>query len=66
VKRVQLRGTRGGDYVADAPDVIDIDAAEEHSGVPSISPDASEAVLRAANFTQFDCSAKARAISPFT
>jgi len=33
-KRAQLRGARGGDYRADAPDVVDLDAVSEYSGAP--------------------------------
>lgn len=45
-KRARLRGTRGGDFDPRAPDVVDLDAADEHAAVPHIDP-----VLRAANFT---------------
>jgi hypothetical protein len=51
--RATHRGARGGDYRADAPDVVDIDAAVEHSGVPFIGPETSE-VLRAAEFRVID------------
>src|SRR6185312_14951896 len=44
--RATHHGARGGDYRPDAIDVIDIDEAEEHSGVPFIGPDP---VVRAAN-----------------
>ncbi|WP_456770084.1 hypothetical protein [Bradyrhizobium sp. USDA 4448] len=45
-KRAQLRGSRNGDFDPRAPDVVDLDAVEEHKAVPHIDP-----VLRAANFT---------------
>jgi len=45
-RRAQLRGLRGGDFNPKAPDVVDLDAVEEHKAVPHIDP-----VLRAANFT---------------
>lgn len=45
-KRAQLRGSRGGDFNPRAPDLIDLDAVQEHKAVPHIDP-----VLRAANFT---------------
>ncbi|WP_176946136.1 hypothetical protein [Bradyrhizobium sp. Rc2d] len=45
-KRARLRGSRGGDFDPRAPDVVDLDAVEEHKHVPHIDP-----VLRAANFT---------------
>jgi hypothetical protein len=50
-RRGQLRGARGGDYRPDAPDVVDIDAAEEHSRVHFIGPDKSD-VIAQANFTE--------------
>jgi hypothetical protein len=50
-RRGRLRGARGGDYRADAPDVVDIDAAEEHSGVRFIGPDRND-VIAQANFTE--------------
>lgn len=45
-RRAQLRGSRGGDYDPKAPDVVDLDAVEEHKIVPHTNP-----VLREANFT---------------
>jgi hypothetical protein len=50
-RRGQLRGARGGDYRADAPDVVDIDAAEEHTSASYVG---SGAVLHDANFTVVD------------
>jgi hypothetical protein len=50
-RRGQLRGARGSDYRPDAPDVVDIDAAEEHSALPYVGPDS---VLRDANITVID------------
>jgi len=49
-RRAQLRGSRGGNYRADAIDVIDIDAAEEHGRVSYIGRD--KDVIAAANFTE--------------
>ena len=50
-RREQLRGVRGGDYRPDGIDVVDIDAAEEHSGVRFIGPDRND-VIAQANFTE--------------
>ncbi|MEH2563478.1 hypothetical protein [Bradyrhizobium sp. AZCC 2289] len=58
-RRAQLRGARGGDFNPHAPDVVDLDAVEENTGVPHIEPDP---VLRQANFTPVDRSAEARTI----
>ncbi|WP_027574418.1 hypothetical protein [Bradyrhizobium sp. WSM1743] len=49
-RRAQPRGSRGGDFNPKAPDVVDLDALEEHSGT---APDTSDA-LRAANFRLVD------------
>ena len=46
-RREQLRGVRGGDYRPDGIDVVDIDAAEEHSGVRFIGPDKSDVIAQA-------------------
>ncbi|MCA6097634.1 hypothetical protein [Bradyrhizobium australafricanum] len=53
-RRAQLRGVRGGDFSPNAPDVVDLDAANKT--VPQIEPDP---VLREANFTVIDRSAEA-------
>ncbi|WP_369720341.1 hypothetical protein AB8Z38_24610 [Bradyrhizobium sp. LLZ17] len=45
-RRAELRGTRGGDFNFQAPDVIDLDTVEEPKNAPHIGP-----VLLAANFT---------------
>jgi hypothetical protein len=50
-RRDQLRGARGGDYRADAPDVVDLDAAEEHTSASYVGRGA---VLRDANFNVVD------------
>jgi hypothetical protein len=50
-RRAALRGSRGGDFRADAPDVVDIDAAVENSGVPYHGPDKSD-VIAQANFIE--------------
>ncbi|MCK1495043.1 hypothetical protein IVB14_32725 [Bradyrhizobium sp. 180] len=50
-RRAQLRGTRGGDFSPQAPDVVDLDA------MPQVETDP---VMRAANFTVIDRSAEAR------
>jgi hypothetical protein len=50
-RRATHRGVRNGQFVPDGLDVVDIDAAEEHSEVSYIGPDP---VLRAANFQQVD------------
>jgi hypothetical protein len=59
-RRASLRGVRGGDFRPNAPDVVDIDAAEEHSGIPFVGPDP---VVRSANFQVIDRSSEARVIS---
>ncbi|WGS18789.1 MULTISPECIES: hypothetical protein [unclassified Bradyrhizobium] len=56
-RRAQLRGSRGGDFNPQAPDVVDLDAVDEPKPVPHINP-----VLREANFTVLDRSAEARTI----
>lgn len=38
-RRATSLGSRGGDYRSDAVDVVDIDEAVEHSGVPYVGPD---------------------------
>ena len=48
-RRATLLGSRGGDYRSDAVDVVDIDEAVEHSGVPYIGPDN---VIQQANFIE--------------
>lgn len=58
-RRAKLRGVRGGDFNPNAPDVVDLDAIEEHQDAPLIEPDP---VLRAANFTEIDRSDEARSI----
>ncbi|OSJ36482.1 hypothetical protein BSZ19_04055 [Bradyrhizobium japonicum] len=57
-RRAQLRGVRGGDFAPDAPDVVDLDAAEEPKAAsPNVDP-----VMRAAVFTKIDRSAETRTI----
>lgn len=57
-RRAQLRGARGGDFTPNAPDVIDLDAAEKPKAVSQhVDP-----LLRSANFTKIDRSADARTI----
>ncbi|MGO4506232.1 hypothetical protein AB4Z51_04370 [Bradyrhizobium sp. 2TAF36] len=57
-RRAQLRGARGGDFTPNAPDVVDLDAAEEPKAVsPNVDP-----VMRAAVFTKIDRSAETRTI----
>jgi len=50
-RRAELRGARGSDYHPNAIDVVDIDAAVEHSGVTFIGPGAND-VIASANFTE--------------
>lgn len=57
-RRAQLRGARGGDFAPDAPDVVDLDAANE----PKVISQSVDPILRAANFTEIDRSAEARTI----
>lgn len=38
-RRARLRGSRNGDHIPNAPDVIDLDAVEEHSGAHFVGPD---------------------------
>ena len=52
-RRATLRGTRGGDFRADALDVVDIDSAEKYGSVPYVGADKSD-VIAAANFTVID------------
>jgi hypothetical protein len=59
-RRATHRGVRGADFRPDAADVIDLDAAEERSGIPFVGPDP---VVRSANFQVIDRSAEARVIS---
>lgn len=57
-RRAQLRGARGGDFTPDAPDVVDLDAAEaSKAALHHVDP-----VLRSANFTIIDRSAEERTI----
>lgn len=58
-RRAQLRGTRGGDFSPQAPDVVDLDAVEKPSA-PKIEP--SDPLLREAGFTVLDRSAETRKI----
>jgi hypothetical protein len=57
-RRAQLRGARGGDFTPDAPDVVDLDAAE----APKAALHHVDPVLRSANFTMIDRSAEERTI----
>jgi hypothetical protein len=52
-RRAQLRGARGGDFNPLAPDVVDLYAIEEPTGVPHIGS-FDDPVLRDANFTVID------------
>lgn len=57
-RRAHLRGARGGDFTPDAPDVVDLDAAEaSKAALHHVDP-----VLRSANFTIIDRSAEERTI----
>lgn len=57
-RRAQLRGARGGDFTPNAPDVVDLDAAEELKAASQhVDP-----VLRAANFMKIDRSGEMRTI----
>lgn len=56
-RRAQLRGSRGGDFNPNAPDVVDLDAEERNGELQHADP-----ILRAANFTKIDRSAEARKI----
>lgn len=57
-RRAQLRGARGGDFTPNAPDVVDLDAAQE----PKAASQNVDPVLRSANFMKIDRSAEARTI----
>ncbi|MEH2475688.1 hypothetical protein V1281_003137 [Nitrobacteraceae bacterium AZCC 2161] len=61
-RRRNLRGARGGDFNFAAPDVVDLDAVEEPTGVLYIGPDTTDPVLREAGFHQIDRSAESRVI----
>jgi hypothetical protein len=54
-RRAKFRGARGGDFDRQAPDVVDLDDTAEQNAVSHIEPDP---VLRAANFTVIDRSAR--------
>lgn len=56
-RRAQLRGTRGGDFIPQAADVVDLDAVEKPSAL-KIEP--SDPILREAGFTVLDRSAETR------
>jgi hypothetical protein len=54
-------GMRGSDYVADGPDVVDLDTLGDFSEAKFAAPN--DPVLRAANFTVIDRSREARKIA---
>jgi hypothetical protein len=55
------RGMRGADYVADGPDVVDLDTIDDFSGAKFANPN--DPVLREANFVVLDRSREARKIA---